>query len=118
MVRPRRRNSATCRYFSGTHGLQPKQPDERLRVAAVADRGVELAERHEPQLDALALVAFRAGLVQVGGEVHVDLLVREARRRVAGGEVLPGPRLQTDLLGELAPRGLERRLALVVELPR
>src|SRR3954447_12553730 len=116
MVRLARRNMWRCRDFLFAHGLQPEQPDKRLRIAAVANRGVERTERNGAQLDALRFVALRAGLVQVGGEIQVDLLVREAGRRVARGQVLPGPGREPDLLGELALCGLERRLPLLVEL--
>ena len=58
-----------------------------------------------PELDALVLVALRLRVVQVGGQVDVDLLVGEARRRVARGEVTPLARPLADLLRELALGG-------------
>src|SRR3954452_17965027 len=104
--------------LSVAHGFQPQKADERLHVAAVADQLVELGERESPDLDPLALVALDVDLVDVGGQVEVDLLAREPGRRVATREVLPGARREPDLLAELALRRLERRLALLVELAR
>src|SRR3954447_23495410 len=103
---------------SGQPAAQLEQADQRLGVARLVDERVELGQR--PRLDVDALVLLRRGLCagELGGEVDVTLLVREAGRRVEGREVLPLRRGLADLLGELALRGVERRLALDVELAR
>src|SRR3954451_25399701 len=97
---------------------QLEQPDQRLGVARLVDERVELGERARLDVDALVLVRLGLRVREVRGEVDVALLIREARRGVEGGEVLPLRRGLADLLGELALGGVERRLALDVELAR
>src|SRR3954465_4737617 len=97
---------------------QLEQPDQRLGVARLVDERVELGQRARLDVDALVLVRLGLRVREVRGEVDVALLIREARRGVEGGEVLPLRRGLADLLRELALGGVERRLALDVELAR
>src|SRR3954453_4368944 len=95
-----------------------EQPDQRLGVARLVDERVELGQRARLDVDALVLVRLGLRVREVRGEVDVALLIREPRRGVEGGEVLPLRRGLADLLRELALGGVERRLALDVELAR
>src|SRR3954447_13122831 len=97
---------------------QLEQPDQRLGVARLVDERVELGQRPHLDVDALVLVRLGLRIGEIRGEVDVTLLVREAGRGVEGGEVLPLRGGLADLLGELALGGVERRLALDVELAR
>ena len=82
---------------------QQQQADERLGVAGLLDRGVEVVQRPRDDLDALVLAGVGAARVaQALGEVDVDGLVGEADRRVVGRQVLPAVGLLADLLGQLA----------------
>src|SRR3954447_10869721 len=73
-----RRGSALWLQSALQEGAQPKQPDQRLRVAAVADRAVELGERPLDDLDPLVLVRLGLLVVEVRGHEEMALLVREA----------------------------------------
>src|SRR3954467_14688745 len=97
---------------------QLEQPDQGLGVARLVDERVELGQRARLDVDALVLVRLGLRVREVRGEVDVALLIREARRGVEGGEVLPLRPGLADLLRELALGGVERRLALDVELAR
>src|SRR5512133_641593 len=95
---------------------QLEQPDQRLRVGHLVDDRVELGERPYLDVDPLVLVRLRRRVRQPGGEVDVADLVGEARRGEERVQVLPVRGSLADLLRELALGGLERLLALDVEL--
>jgi hypothetical protein len=76
---PPRCNAAVRRAASaGQERSQPQQPHERLRVATVPDRAVELGQRLLDDLDALVLVRIGRLVVEVGGHEQVALLIGEA----------------------------------------
>ena len=109
---------ATQLFSAPRRCLQPREPDDRLRVGALGDQRLEVRQRADLDVDALVLVHLGA-LVDVGdagGEEQVHDLVGEAGRRVEEPERLPLGGLLADLLGELALGGVERLLALLVEL--
>src|SRR5512132_1401059 len=95
---------------------QLEQPDQRLRVAHLVDDRVELGERADLDVDPLVLVRLRRGVRQPGGAVDVADLVGEARRGEERVQVLPFRGGLADLLRQLALGGLQRLLALDVEL--
>src|ERR671916_1762684 len=107
-----RPSGATGRSVAVGTAAELEQPDQRLRVAHLVDDRVELGERPDLDVDALVLLRLGRGVAQPCGEVDVALLVREARRRVEGVQVLPLRGGLPDLLGQLALGGLERLLAV------
>src|SRR4029079_17900104 len=74
----RRRSSALWLQSAVQEGAEPEQPHERLRVARVADRVVQLGERPLHDLDPLVLVGLRRLVIEVRGHEEMALLVREA----------------------------------------
>jgi len=94
------------------------EPDQGLGVRHLVDQRVELGERAGDDLDALVLVRLGARVGEARGQVDPHLLVGEAGRGPVALELLPLLRGLADLLRELAPGGLERRLVLDVELSR
>jgi hypothetical protein len=96
---------------------EPHQADQRLRVAALGDRAVQLAQRPGNELDPLLLAAVSLRREKVGCEEQVHLLVGEARAREVGEDRLPVPGAAADLLGELALGGLQRLLPLDIQAP-
>src|SRR5262245_30921546 len=110
--------AAATRASAAQERAEPEEADERLRVAAVANRLVELGERRLDYLDALVLIGRGAFVVEVRGHEEMAFLVREAGRGVEARQVLPAVRALADLLGELALGGVERALALLVQLAR
>src|SRR5215210_6734977 len=98
--------------------LQAREADDRLGVRRLRDQRLEVGQR--PRLDVDPLVLVDLGLlVGVGDsrrQEEVDLLVGEAGRGVEGAQRLPVLGLLADLLGQLALGGLQRLLALLVEL--
>ena len=113
---PRRGAPFRATRRSARAAAELEQPDQRLRVAHLVDQRVELGERARLDVDALVLVRLGLGVRQPGGEVDVALLVGEAGRGVEGVQVLPVLGRLADLLGELPLGGLQRLLALDVEL--
>ena len=104
--------------FSSRAAAQLEQPDQRLGVLRLVEDRVELGER--PDLDVDALV-----LVDLGARRRRERPV--ARKTWQTSSVKPGEVKNVcrcsqlggglaDLLGELALGGLQRRLALDVEL--
>ena len=67
-VRSRQWTVATANLSLQLVRPQPQQPDQALRVAAVADRVVELGERDLFDLDPLVLLRLGLRVVEVGGE--------------------------------------------------
>ena len=117
----RRRAPAACpvqRRVQPEPVAQQQQADHRLGVLDLGDQRVQLGERPALDRDPLALDlvprARRAGRWRG----RRGRLVGEADRRVVGLEVLPLGRGLADLLGQLAPRALERALPRLVELAR
>src|SRR4051794_33580111 len=96
-------------------GAEPEQADEALGVAALGDQVVELRQRPRDDLDPLVLLGLRVLVVQIGGEVEMALLLREAGRCVEARQELPLVGALADLFGELPASG---RLRLGVELAR
>src|SRR5262245_52782199 len=108
--------AAATRASAAQERSQPEEADERLRVAAAANRRVELGERQLDYLDALVLIGRGAFVVEVRGHEEMAFLVREAGRGVEARQVLPAAGALADLLGELALGGVERAFALLVQL--
>src|SRR4051812_9497121 len=122
-----REHAARALGAAGGRGARPQlprapppqlvEPDEGLGVVGGGDRAVEIVEGPCDELDALVLLDLGAAdVVQAGGEEDVDALVGEAGGAPVGLEVLPVVGGLSDLLGELALAGVERLLALLVEL--
>src|SRR3954447_17928703 len=108
--------AAAGRAASDAPTAQLEEADQRLCVLAGVDGAVEVVERPRHELDALVLLDGRAlDVRQARGQVDMHLLVREAGGAPVGLEVDPVRGRLADLLGELAPGGVERRLALLVE---
>ena len=97
------------------------RPTSDLASRRGGDRAVEVGQRPADDLDALVLVGLRRTVVvgQAGGVEDVHDLVEHAD---AGGEArdrLPASSARSaDLLGQLAARRVQRRLALLVEAAR
>src|SRR4051794_7246385 len=106
-----------CESTSAQAAAEQEQADDRLGVRRLGDGVVELLERPRDDLDALLLPGLGLRVREPGGQVEVDALVGEARRREEGVELLPVLRGLADLLGELALGGVERLLSLLVVLP-
>src|SRR5436190_5762966 len=113
---------AGCRQgdwpLGGAAGVELQQPDPRLGVLDRAEQVLQAVERPAHDLDALVLVRLGVLVVQGGREIEVDLLVEDPHARPERAERLPVLGALADLLGELAPAGLQRRLARLVELAR
>ena len=96
--------------------------EEDAVVHAPGERRIDrLGERHPARHDVGLLRLALEDLVrrrELRRAEDVDDLVRPARRGVQSDERLPRGRHEVGLLGELALRGLERRLPLDVEQAR
>ena len=116
---PRRLPRCKAAFSSPRAGRGARQQrDQRLGVLRLGDHRVELRQRAD-STSMRSSSSHLGALVDVrepGGEEEVDLLVGEAGRGVEGAERLPVLGLLADLLGQLALGGLQRRLALDVEL--
>src|SRR3954453_20350224 len=68
---------------------QLEQPDQRLGVAALRDRVLEVVQRPRDELDALVLTRVGLGVRQPGGELDMDLLVAHPDTRPERLQLLP-----------------------------
>src|SRR5262249_56148032 len=103
-------------YNSGSFAapvVEPQQGRHGLRVGelAVADHGERLVEGPDQGLQELALVELALGAREAPREVEVDRLVGVRDRGVNHAEIAPVRRGVAGLLGQLALRGGEVRLA-------
>ncbi len=113
-VRPRR---AAARRRPRPDVRAATQADQRLRVGRGGDRTVEVVERpaRRPRC-ARASSGCGGDLAQPGRVEEVHDLVHDPDARDVVEDRLPVRGGLADLLGELAPRGIQRRLTGNVEL--